>query len=159
MSEANEKERLMAEHHDEERHSPPPTRPTFLRLALATSLVLNLALGLLWAYAFGSIPEASSISNYARLKWDQTGTLRAHTKFYDQHRYTQSNKEWAALDTDHGVVAISDNEAEHLGLPAAQRFPWDSSKGIYHIGAYHDLHCLVSNLDKSQKLSHLVGRN
>jgi hypothetical protein len=29
-----------------------------------------------------------------------------------------------------------------MGLPRAQRFPWDDTKGIYLINAYHNMHCI-----------------
>jgi hypothetical protein len=34
-----------------------------------------------------------------------------------------------------------------MGLPKAQRFPYDESKGIYLLNGYHSLHCLVGEPD------------
>lgn len=49
---------------------------------------------------------------------------------------------WDATDYDKGNIALSDTYARSKGLPRAQRFPWDSSKGLYLINAYHALHCV-----------------
>lgn len=45
---------------------------------------------------------------------------------------------------DKGNIALDDDYAKSMQLPRAQRFPWDASKGIYLINAYHNLHCVVS---------------
>lgn len=50
---------------------------------------------------------------------------------------------WGALDISPGTIALSDDFAAQNGLPRSQRFPWDESKGIYIIGAFHQMHCLV----------------
>ena len=57
---------------------------------------------------------------------------------------------WGALDISPGTIALSDDFAAQNGLPLSQRFPWENSKGIYIIGAFHQMHCLVflhSHLD------------
>lgn len=53
------------------------------------------------------------------------------------------NEVWEAIDINHGVVAISDNWANEHNLAPTQRFPWDPSKGVYLLTAFHTLHCLV----------------
>lgn len=65
------------------------------------------------------------------------------SKFMDRHHKTKTDQAWESINFDAGMVAIGDDEAESLGLPMSQRFPWDESKGIYLINAYHNLHCLV----------------
>ena len=45
---------------------------------------------------------------------------------------------------DLGNIALDNAYAKSMDLPRAQRFPWDDSKGIYLINAYHNLHCVVS---------------
>lgn len=59
---------------------------------------------------------------------------------------TQEDRDalWAALDISPGTIALSDGFAARNGLPRSQRFPWDKSKGIYILGAFHQMHCLVS---------------
>lgn len=46
---------------------------------------------------------------------------------------------------ERGIIALSDSEVEDMGLPYAQRFPWDFTKGIYLLNGYHNLHCVVSS--------------
>ena len=41
------------------------------------------------------------------------------------------------------MVALPADFATANGLPLAQRFPWDPSKGIYLLNGYHNLHCIV----------------
>jgi hypothetical protein len=52
---------------------------------------------------------------------------------------------WGApeLETDTGLVALSDKYVRSKGLLPAQRWPWDHSKGIYVINGFHNLHCIV----------------
>lgn len=61
----------------------------------------------------------------------------------DRHHKTKTDEAWEAIDFNAGMVAIDDKEANELGIPLSQRFPWDESKGIYLINGYHNLHCLV----------------
>lgn len=51
---------------------------------------------------------------------------------------------WDETSYDRGQIALADDYAKEMGLPRAQRFPWDQSKGIYLINAYHNIHCVVS---------------
>lgn len=44
---------------------------------------------------------------------------------------------------DNGTVALEDGYVEEMGLPAAQRFPWDQDKGLYLLNGFHSMHCLV----------------
>ena len=43
------------------------------------------------------------------------------------------------------MVALPECLALANELPIAQRFPWDSSKGVYLLNGHHNLHCIVSN--------------
>lgn len=55
-----------------------------------------------------------------------------------------TDKEWEKISNIRlGVIALPDSYVEEKGLHKAQRFPWDESKGVYLINAYHNLHCLV----------------
>lgn len=49
---------------------------------------------------------------------------------------------WNAYNVDLGNVALSDGYAKSVGLPLAQRWPWDFSKGIYYLHGHHQMHCL-----------------
>lgn len=50
---------------------------------------------------------------------------------------------WDAIDFDSGFIALPYGYAAAKGLPRAQPFPWDNTKGIYLVNVYHSLHCLV----------------
>ncbi|MCJ1278463.1 hypothetical protein MMC21_006280 [Puttea exsequens] len=54
----------------------------------------------------------------------------------------RTDKLWSEIDIDSGVIALPDSYVSEKGLPEAMRFPWDNSKGIYFVNAYHNLHCL-----------------
>ena len=54
-----------------------------------------------------------------------------------------ADKNWENIDINNGSIALSDKYAEVMGLPLSQRFPWDSSKGLYVLNGYHSMHCLV----------------
>ena len=54
-----------------------------------------------------------------------------------------TDQAWEDINIDAGNVALDKSYAEEMGLPKAQDFPWDRSKGIYYINGYHNLHCLV----------------
>ena len=41
------------------------------------------------------------------------------------------------------MVAVSKDWAEGLGLPSSVSWPWDHSKGIYFMNAFHTLHCVA----------------
>ena len=51
---------------------------------------------------------------------------------------------WGALDVSLGLIRLPDEWAEGQGLPRSLRFPWDQSQGMYYLGAFHQMHCLVS---------------
>ncbi|GKZ33278.1 hypothetical protein AbraIFM66950_003118 [Aspergillus brasiliensis] len=55
---------------------------------------------------------------------------------------TEQDNLWDATSYDLGNIALADDYARAVGLPRAQRFPWDNNKGIYLINAYHNLHCV-----------------
>ena len=56
---------------------------------------------------------------------------------------TARDEAWDNLNYDPGSVALDYEYAAALGLPEAQPFPWDYSKGLYFLNAYHSIHCLV----------------
>lgn len=66
-----------------------------------------------------------------------------HGGIYNSKNDTLTNEAWDAINIDPGSIALSDDYVARTGLPRAQRFPWDSSKGLYYLNGYHGLHCLV----------------
>ncbi|KAI1656809.1 hypothetical protein F4813DRAFT_112011 [Daldinia decipiens] len=81
-------------------------------------------------------------TKYAGLKegeidvfWNQKG---AYTDPDDDVR----DRLWDSLDFDPGVVAVPKLWAVEKGLDEGATFPWDSSKSLYFVNAYHSLHCI-----------------
>ena len=62
---------------------------------------------------------------------------------YDSGNSTMTDEAWENINIDAGSVALDSSYAEEMGLPRAQEFPWDRSKGLYYLNGYHNLHCLV----------------
>ena len=54
------------------------------------------------------------------------------------------DKLWDDVLPAHGIVAVDHGWAAERRMPATMSLPSDSSKGVYIIDAYHQLHCLVS---------------
>lgn len=64
---------------------------------------------------------------------------------YTHEDWKLQDAAWGApeLETETGLVALSDKYVRSKGLLRAQRWPWDHSKGIYVINGFHNLHCIV----------------
>lgn len=57
---------------------------------------------------------------------------------------TEAARAWDEIEAGHGLVAVDPHWAAAAGLPPTVKHPLDSSKVIYVIEAYHEIHCLVS---------------
>ncbi|OGM44990.1 hypothetical protein ABOM_005775 [Aspergillus bombycis] len=76
---------------------------------------------------------------YARGEtWKQ---FRTYTEYSDVNQ-TISDVAWAKFTTN-GFVAIPHHEAADFGLPLAEDFPDDPSKGVYVLEAFHEMHCVI----------------
>ncbi|KAG9604954.1 hypothetical protein KCU77_g1031, partial [Aureobasidium melanogenum] len=80
---------------------------------------------------------------YAGLERDTVVVLDGHDPFTDAND-TLRDQLWLDINVDDGMIALSDDYVEEMGLPVSQRFPWDESKGIYLLQAHHNLHCARS---------------
>lgn len=60
-----------------------------------------------------------------------------------------------AIESSPIIVALTDEYAQSRGLEKSARFPWDDSKGIYHVKAFHHLHCLVSQVSSLSMEMHV----
>lgn len=81
--------------------------------------------------------------------WLLAGLKRTIPKAWTPNSGTNDTEQdvlWDETSYDRGQIALSDDYARDMGLPRAQRFPWDQTKGIYLINAYHNIHCVVSPL-------------
>ena len=67
-----------------------------------------------------------------------------HTTEYSSGNLSEVQNLWDAISFDEGQISIPHDVAAELQLPPSQPFPWDSTRGIYLINAYHNIHCLVS---------------
>ena len=63
---------------------------------------------------------------------------------FTSENLTIADEAWNApyLKPGNGIIALTDDYTRSMGLPPAQRWPWDSTKGIYVLNAHHQLHCL-----------------
>jgi hypothetical protein len=74
---------------------------------------------------------------------------------------TSVDEYWESLDTGAIVVALDHEYTDNHGLARSVPFPWDDEKGLYHIKAFHQLHCLVKKfaLDDSRSLICILESN
>ncbi|KAF7858522.1 hypothetical protein EAF04_009122 [Stromatinia cepivora] len=79
----------------------------------------------------------SCVSEYAHLSRDTLKPFAIPGKDDDI-----PDEEWEFPMADTGVIALTDAFVAEKGLPSAQRWPWDSSRGIYLLQGHHNLHCL-----------------
>ena len=88
----------------------------------------------------------------AGLEYTMSIPFEWHTG-YNGENQTLANELWDALgaEIDSGFIAVPDDWSSSKGLSPAQRFPWDTSKGIYLVNANHNLHCLVRQYCEPQK--------
>ena len=77
---------------------------------------------------------------------EQNVPIPWHDSEFASHNRTILDTAWKMLDDNVGVVSLDDDFTTENGLPKAQRWPWSKSKGVYLLQAYHNIHCLVSNL-------------
>lgn len=72
--------------------------------------------------------------------------MRDHNGLYNSLNETLTDAAWEDINYDLGNTAPDNEYAKSKGLPPAQKFPWDESKSIYFLNAYHALHCLVCTI-------------
>lgn len=91
-----------------------------------------------------SIPKYKTCSNVASggLGYDYPVEYKVHTD-YGGSNSTLADQLWEAIDSSPIIVALTDEYATAHNLKTSARFPWDDAKGIYHVKAFHHLHCLV----------------
>ena len=53
---------------------------------------------------------------------------------------------WSRIVPAHGIMALKHEWAREHGLRKARNLPGDDTKGVYILGAYHQIHCLVRTL-------------
>ncbi|KAF7860757.1 hypothetical protein EAF04_008275 [Stromatinia cepivora] len=76
-------------------------------------------------------------------RWRQ---FQWHTNIYSSDDPKDSeaiSAAWDRIVPAHGFVAVDREWAEEHNLPASMSLPSDSSKGVYVIDAYHQVHCIT----------------
>lgn len=160
--------------HHQQAHPQPPQRKSAKFATIAGVVVVSLFLHAALAYFLypilsgedeTSIFKNSSLfstchlerrfltSSAAKSSWSNHQAWVDESEYYTRHQKSRSDAAWDTIDDTIGIVAISDEEVAELGLPTSQRFPWDETKGLYHINGYHTLHCLVGISKTPWKLS------
>lgn len=105
---------------------------------LFLSLTINIFIFANFASNCNSYQNASK---YADLRRTHTEPYVLLTD-YSSSNTTLADDLWHSINIDNGVVALSDSFAASRNLRTAQRFPWDTTKGIYILHGFHNLHCL-----------------
>ena len=62
---------------------------------------------------------------------------------YSEKNSTEVDALWDAILPSHGFVAMDTGWALGRQWPESMRLPSDSSKSVYLLEAYHQLHCIV----------------
>lgn len=87
----------------------------------------------------------ADLNHVAGLEADKVLEIPWMTK-YGNTNLTEAAVVWEDISFDAGMVALDHTWAESKGIPRAQDFPWDKSKGLFVLNGYHSLHCLVRML-------------
>ncbi|KAL3481675.1 hypothetical protein BJX99DRAFT_253203 [Aspergillus californicus] len=67
--------------------------------------------------------------------------FHTYTEYSDTNR-SVSDPAWATFTTN-GFVAIPHGQAADAGLPLAEDFPDDPTRGVYVLDGFHQLHCVI----------------
>ncbi|TVY16640.1 Phenylalanine aminomutase (L-beta-phenylalanine forming) [Lachnellula arida] len=128
--------------------SPPVGPKTSVKVLLLAVLATSIAFNVL-QILFGVQPlnmarfaNAECRSQYVNLQEKEV-----EVKWLQQSKYTNPNaferdREWDRINYDTGIVAVPKPWALQKGLALGVDFPWDTSKSVYFVNAFHSLHCL-----------------
>lgn len=117
-------------------------RPTPRRsYGLLASAVLLLLLSLAVNTYLLLHPKPHCPSPYASLEPTLQVPFEWSTDYADPN-LTAAGALWDSISFDVGFVALDADWTAAHGLPAAQPFPWDKTKGLYVLNGFHALHCL-----------------
>ncbi|OKL58747.1 hypothetical protein UA08_06301 [Talaromyces atroroseus] len=104
------------------------------------SLILNVA-----QFVYLAVHKPQCRSLFAKLPEREIEIPFHYATEYsdDEHTLEEKDALWNAIDVSDGFIAITHEEADRLGAPRSQVFPWDINKGMYVTHGYHALHCTV----------------
>ncbi|MCJ1314644.1 hypothetical protein MMC25_008326 [Agyrium rufum] len=84
----------------------------------------------------------SGASKFTQLTYDTPKIYRSRTEYWGENE-TLADELWDSIDVSPLTVALTDEWAQDQGLEVSEsRFPWDDSKGLYFLKAFHLVHCL-----------------
>lgn len=68
--------------------------------------------------------------------------------YWQSTEYTDPNRSisdlvWEAIDTSPNTISLDKDYTKKHNLGDSIPFPWDQSKGLYIVKAFHHIHCLV----------------
>ncbi|CAD6445424.1 be127fd3-bebb-4008-95b3-4be681597008 [Sclerotinia trifoliorum] len=120
----------------------PPKKRLFnlVTIALITSLFLNVLFGLRLFSSFLTKKE-KDVSKFAGLARDLIVVNHGHTEYSDIND-TAADYHWDRLDTESGLITLTDDYARSKGLVLGARYPWNHERGVYWLQSSHNLHCL-----------------
>ncbi|CAG8959675.1 hypothetical protein HYFRA_00001579 [Hymenoscyphus fraxineus] len=127
---------------NERQQSPRIKRQKLLRFGYLPTLILIVSL------VFNAVFLRQIIVLDARMfgcPSKYTGLSRDYPITYsttENENDTRVDEYWESLDTSAVVVALDHEYTDSHGLARSVPFVWDDEKGIYHIKALHQLHCL-----------------
>jgi len=116
---------------------------SWLWLVIAISGVSNLVLMYNLNMAKSDYHAGFSVSKYAGLRNDVPVPWAVSSE-YNSENLDYANALWDNLSFAQGIISLSEDFVKSKGLPSAQPFPWDTSRGLYLINGYHNLHCMKS---------------
>ncbi|KAI4139786.1 MAG: hypothetical protein LQ340_007967 [Diploschistes diacapsis] len=124
------------------RHSIARRTSIFLALMLCVSIAANLIVS--WKYMHQKHHQDDHVSRYAKL----SRNIPIPITFPEiNHVDETADTVWQEIDASFGVIALEDEYSQSQGFPRGREFPWDSSRSIYLVNAFHNVHCL-QNLRK-----------
>jgi len=108
--------------------------------------LLSVLLNIIFASSFLRLQyrgqmKSSQASQYASLEPDIYPPFQPSTVYSSENLEVASDA-WERLNSDSGMVALDQDYIKSHSLPASQAFPWDPTKSVYMINAYHALHCV-----------------
>jgi len=116
-----------------------PKTSIILYSILLLSLILNLLQVISQPFFVDRIqcgsPYAGLRENELQVEWQQKS-------IYTDTNLTARDHVWDEINHDIGIVAVPKTWVVEKGLPMGSTFPWNESKALYVINAYHQLHCL-----------------
>ena len=84
----------------------------------------------------------------AGLEYNVETPIHWNSEFSDLSDGEELDRRWLeTIPWESGIMSVPNAEAELLGLPESQPFPWDpKNTSIYIANGHHVLHCVVSRV-------------